>query len=47
MVKIYMKIKFNTDNNLPLIKLLELYNMIIVVKSVFREGSKHYPQFFR
>ena len=39
----YMKIKFNSDDNLPLKKTLELYNMVIVVKSVFHEDSKHYP----
>ena len=39
----YIKIKFDLDDNLPLKKTLELYNMVIVVKSVFHEDSKHYP----
>ena len=42
----YMKIKFNSDGDLPLRKTLELYNMVIVVRSIFHEGSKHYPQVF-
>ena len=37
----YMKIKFNSDDDLPLKKTLELHNMIIVVIAVFHEGSKH------
>ena len=37
----YMKIKFNSDDGLPLKKTLELHNMIIVVRAVFHEGSKH------
>ena len=41
-----MKIKFNSDDELPLKKTLRLYNMIIGVKSVFHEGNKYYPQFF-
>ena len=44
--KKYMKIKFNSDNNLPLKKTLELHNTIIVVTSVFHEDKKHYPKHF-
>ena len=33
----YMKIKFNSDGDLPLIKMLELYSMVIVVRSIFTE----------
>ena len=40
-----MKIKLNSDNNLPL-KAFEFYNMIIVVRSVFHEGKNYYPQAF-
>ena len=42
-----MKIKFNSDDNLPLKETLELFNMIIVVMSVFYEGIAYHPQFFR
>ena len=41
-----MKIKFNSDDDLPLKKTLELDNMIIVVTSVFHDNIKYYLQFF-
>ena len=40
----YMKIKFNSDDDLPLNKTLEIHNMIKVVRSVFHKGNKYYPQ---
>ena len=40
-----MKIKINSDNNLPLNKILKLHNLRIIVRSVFQEDSKYYPQF--
>ena len=44
-----MKIKFNSDDNLPLklLKLLKVYNLTIVVRSVFQEGNKYYSHIFR
>ena len=39
-----MKIKLNSDDNLLLKKTLKLYNMAIIVRSVFHEGNKYYPQ---
>ena len=44
--KDFMKIKFNPDDNLPLNKTLKLHNMTIVIRSVFEEHSKFYPQFY-
>ena len=41
-----MKIKFNSDGDLPLGKRLNLHNMTIVVRSVFQEDKKYYPQVF-
>ena len=41
----YMKIKFITDDDLPLKKTLELHNLVIVVISVFPE-DKYYEQVF-
>ena len=35
----YMKIKFNSDDDLPSQKILELYEIIIVLRSVFHEDS--------
>lgn len=43
--KIYMKTTFNTDNELPLKKKLGLYDIKIVVRSVFHEVSKYYHKF--
>ena len=36
----YVKIKFDSDDNLPLNKILRLHNIIIVVRSVFQEDDK-------
>ena len=44
--KDYMKIKFNSDDNLPLNKLLKLHNMTITIKSVFEEDGKPYSRLF-
>ena len=41
-----MKIKFNSDDNLPLNKILRLHNSTIVFRSVFQEDNKLYPQIF-
>ena len=40
------QIKFNSDDNLPLNKTLKLHNMTILVRSVFEEDDKYYPQPF-
>ena len=40
-----MKIKLNSDDNLPL-KAFEFYNMIIVVRSVFHKGNNYYQKAF-
>ena len=37
-----MKIKFNSDDNLPLNKQLKFHNMIITIRSVFEEDGKLY-----
>ena len=41
-----IKIKFNSDGDLPLKKMLGLHNMVIVVRSVFHECNKYYLQVF-
>ena len=41
-----MKIKSNSDDSLPLSKILKLHNLTIVVRSVFQEGNKYYSQVF-
>ena len=45
--KDFMKIKFNSDDNLPLNKTLKLHNLTLVVRSVFLEDNRYYPQFFQ
>ena len=43
-----MKIKFNSDDNLPLNKIVKLHNLTIVVRSAFEEDGKyHLHVFFR
>ena len=42
----FMKIKFNSDDNLPLNKTLKLHNMTIAIRSVFEEEGKYYLQIF-
>ena len=42
----FMKIKFDTDDNLPLNKTLKLHNMTIVIRSVFEGHGKFYPQIY-
>ena len=44
--KKYMKIKFSSDNDLPLNKPLKNHAMAIIVRCVFEEGGKLYPQIF-
>ena len=44
--KDYMKIKFNSDDDLPLKKQLKFHNMTITIRSVIQEDGKLYPQVF-
>ena len=41
-----MKIKFNSDDELPLNKAIEIPSMIITVRAVFYKNKKYYPQVF-
>ena len=41
-----MKIKFNSDDVLPLNKQIKFINLKIIVGTVFEEDSKHYRQMF-
>ena len=40
----YMKIKFNSDDDLPLNKPLNVHNTTVTISSVFKEDDKLYPQ---
>ena len=41
-----MKIKFNSDDDLPLNKPLKFHAMTIIIRSVFEEDGKLYAQIF-
>ena len=41
-----MKIKFNSDDELPLNKMIEIPTMTTVVRAVFHKNKKNYPQVF-
>ena len=44
--KDFMRIKFNSYDNLPLNKTLQIHNMTIVITSGFQKNDKYYPQGF-
>ena len=44
--KDYMKIKFNSDDILPLNKQLKFYTMTVTIRCVISEDNKLYPQVF-
>ena len=44
--KDFMKIKFESDDNLPLGKILNIPVCIITFRSVFQENNNYYPQVF-
>ena len=41
-----MTIRFSSDDNLSLNKILKLHNLTIIVRSVFEEDGKYYPRVF-
>ena len=41
-----MKIRFESNDSLPLNKTLKLHNLTIVIRSVFQEDGKYYLQVF-
>ena len=41
-----MKVKFNADDNLPLNKPLKLHMLTIIVRCIFEEDGKFYPQLY-
>ena len=44
--KTIMKIKFNSDDNLPLHKPLKFHLMTLTIRSAFEEDGKLYQQVF-
>ena len=41
--KDYMKIKLNSDNNLPLNKILKFRILTIIIRNIFEKNGKYYP----
>ena len=41
-----MKIQFNSDDEFPLNKMLDIPTITIVVRAIFPENNKYYPQVF-
>ena len=41
-----MKIKFNSNDELALNKTIEIPSIIIVVRALFHENNKYYPEVF-
>ena len=41
-----MKIKFSSDDWLPLNKMLKLHMLTVIVRSVLEEVAKYHPQAF-
>ena len=41
-----MKIKLNSDDELPLNKTIEIPSMTIVLRAIFYENNKYYSQVF-
>ena len=44
--KDYMKIKFGSDDDLPLNKVMKFYDLTVIIRSIFERGGKYYPQIF-
>ena len=44
--KDYMKIKFSSDDDLPLNKPLKFHNITVTIRCIFSEDNKLYPQVF-
>ena len=38
----YMKVKFNSNDDLPINKMIEIHKVAIVVRAVFHENNKYY-----
>ena len=43
-LKDFMKIKFESDDDLPLGEVLNIPVCVLIIRGVFKEDSKYYPQ---
>ena len=44
--KDYIKIEFNSDDDIPLNKRLDFLNVIVIIRNIFEEDGKYYRQIF-
>ena len=44
--KDYMKIQFNSDDDIPLNKRLNIMTITVVITFIFKKDGKYYPQCF-
>ena len=44
--KDYMKIKFESNDNLPINNIVNMHQVTIIIRSVFAQNCKFYPQLF-
>ena len=41
-----MKIKFDSDDDLSVNKLMKFYDLTVIIRSIFEKDGKYYPQIF-
>ena len=44
--KDYMKIKFESNDNMPADNIINMHQVIIIIRSAFAQNHKFYPQLF-
>ena len=44
--KDYMKIKFDSDDDLTLNKVMKFYDLTVIIRSIFEKDGKYYRQIF-
>ena len=44
--KDYMKINFNSDDDIPLNKVLNFPTITVIIRNIFEKDGKYYPQSF-
>ena len=44
--KDYMKIKFESNDNFPTDNIINIHQVTIIIRSVFAQNGKFYPQLF-
>ena len=42
--KDYMKIKLNSDDDIPLNKVLNFLSVTVIIRNIFEKDGKYYPQ---